>query len=86
MSNCGKTTHCCFFKGEVCQYLLENAVDGYRYSCGLRLNSDSWAEVYALPEYQQNVAPKMAEIGYPDIGCGDWPPPGKSCRDCGEGV
>lgn len=86
MSKCGKTEeHCCWLFGEVCQYLERNPEGSeYIWSCGLRKMANSWDEVYEMDQYKMNVKPKIEQMGYPDIGCGDWPPAGKKCNDCGE--
>jgi len=86
MSKCGTTEdHCCWLFGEVCQY-LRRAPQGseYKWRCSLREQVNSWDDVYQMQEYQTNVQPKLDAMGYGDIGCGDWPPPGTVCHDCGE--
>lgn len=80
---CGQEDHCCWLNGEICQYLVEIPEGEFRYRCGLHLKYGSWEDAYASPEYQRDVAPKMAEIGYGDIGCGDWPRKGQKCNTCG---
>lgn len=43
--------HCCYVRGEVCPYLVENRA-GRRYACGLLIKYGSWDKVNASPEYQ----------------------------------
>lgn len=81
-SNCGRLDHCCWLKGKICRYLA--IVSGeYQYRCSLRLRASSWEEVVKMPEYIKNVKPKLVEIGYTDIDCHQWPPPGHKCNTCG---
>ena len=83
--NCGRLNHCCWFKGQVCQYLTENPPESeFKYSCGLKNIYGTWEATHASQEYIDNVHPKMVEVGLGDIGCGDWPPPGHHCNTCGD--
>lgn len=86
MSKCGTAEkHCCWFAGEQCQYLTASCDPGFIWCCSLRKQYGSWQAVHASPEYQQNVKPKMIAAGYIATDCGQWPPPGVVCNDCGEG-
>tara|TARA_R110000803_G_scaffold210829_1_gene284078 strand:- start:21943 stop:22113 length:171 start_codon:yes stop_codon:yes gene_type:complete len=53
------------------------------WQCALRVKYPSWEEVHQSPEYLSEVKDKMVGLGY-DIDCGDWPPAGVDCNDCGE--
>jgi hypothetical protein len=65
--------HCCWVKGEVCEFLVEN-VDGRRFACGLRVELGDWAKVHADPRY----AP-IAVIFKDEGLCGDWQPVAGQC-------
>lgn len=85
MSKCGTgKEHCCWFKGVQCEFLEPSNKEGFYWQCGLRAEAESWEEVHQNPLYVDNVKPKMAEIGYPDSNCGDWPLAGQKCNDCGQ--
>lgn len=83
MSQCGKQDHCCYFEGEVCQYLIESPHPDFQFACSLRVKYGGWDETHKSPEYLSQVKPKLIAIGYPDTDCGDWPPPGVACGSCG---
>lgn len=86
MSRCGTAAeHCCWFQGEACQYIEQSDRPDFVWDCRLRKDYGSWEAVHLSPEYLTNVKPKMIELGYA-IDCGDWPPPGVVCNDCGEGA
>ena len=82
MSECGRKDHCCWFKGVICEYLVESPHPDFKFACLLRLRAESWDEVYQMPEYIRNIKPKMIEAGYKDVDCGDWPC--DKCGTCGE--
>lgn len=84
MSKCGTAnTHCCWFNGEVCQYLTKSTRPDFVWCCSLKRDKGTWAAVHTSPEYLTNVKPKMVALGYA-IDCGGWPPPGVVCNDCGQ--
>jgi hypothetical protein len=86
MGKCGTTEeHCCWFKGVVCEYLEPSKNDDFIWQCRLRASKDSWEEVHKSKEYIDNIKPKWYSIGHPTTNCGDWPPVGNHCNDCGEG-
>ncbi len=73
--------HCCWVNGEVCPYLEENTVKGRRWVCGLLVKFGSWEEVYKSESYKTDVKqPLMDRLGVP---CGEWPPKGEVCAECG---
>ena len=83
MSKCGRAeTHCCWF-GTACPFVVPSNVEGFKWACLLRIKYGSWAAVHAAPEYIEKVKPWMYSAGY-QIDCGDWPPKGITCNDCGE--
>ena len=87
MHRCGTATeHCCWFEGKPCQYVEPADIADFKWRCGLRAKHGSWEETHASPEYTANVKPKMTAIGYPNHDCGDWPPKGHGCNDCGEQI
>lgn len=84
MRRCGtETVHCCWFDGKPCQFVEPATRDAYVWQCALRVKYPSWEEVHQSPEYLSEVKDKMVGLGY-DIDCGDWPPAGVDCNDCGE--
>jgi hypothetical protein len=86
MSKCGTGEgHCCWFAGEVCQYLRPSKVDGFNWACGLRTDLGSWEAAYASKEYIENVKEKVNAVGGNlGLDCGDWPNAGRKCYTCGE--
>lgn len=68
----------------MCQYLKPSTADGFKWACSLREAASDWLNVYRMPEYRDNVKPKLDAAGYVDIDCGEWPPKGVKCNDCGE--
>lgn len=74
--------HCCWVRGEPCQFLRENE-GGRRWACGLRLELGSWEAVHADSRYLAEIRPAWDEVGAPDD-CGDFPGPGRHCGTCGE--
>ena len=83
MSNCGKTDHCCWFRGEICQYLKKSDHPDYEWACSLREKYGSWDEVHKSPEYIKDVRDKMHQIEPGGVDCGDYPM-GHVCNTCGE--
>jgi hypothetical protein len=85
MSLCGTgKDHCCWFSGEVCQYVKPSEVDGFNLACSLRTKYGSWESVHASPEYTEHVKDKMNAVGGLGLNCGDWPNAGHKCNTCGE--
>lgn len=85
MSKCGTgSDHCCWFSGEVCQYLKASNTDRFNWACGLRTDLGSWEAVHASPEYIENVKMRMNAVGGLGLDCGDWPNSGRKCNTCGE--
>jgi len=81
---CGTTsTHCCWFEGVQCKFLEVSTVPGFNWSCALRRELGDWKLVHTDPRYLAEVKPKWDTLPYKDVGCGDWPPPGIKCNDCG---
>ena len=74
--------HCCWIKGNVCQFLKENIETGYRWTCGLRFELGSWDAVLEAPRYQS-----VANSWAPGVNCRDWPGGegwnGVGCSKCG---
>lgn len=84
MSKCGTgSDHCCWINGKVCSYLTNSKEPGFNWACSLRTREGSWDKVYETPEYVTVVKPKLLEAGI-TVDCGDWPPKGTRCRDCGQ--
>jgi len=83
MRQCGANAHCCVFNGYVCQYLLEDAVEGFKYSCALKLKYGTWDAVGASIENRRNVQHLMDAGGYAGLKCYEWPPDGVRCNNCG---
>jgi len=73
--------HCCWVNGKVCPHLEENTVEGRHWACGLLVKLGSWEAVYKDNNWQLDVKPLCDRIGV--RGCGDWPPKGKTCLECG---
>jgi hypothetical protein len=80
---CGQLDHCCWFNGKVCKYLVENAAEGYRYSCGLKLKYGTWDRAMSSDEWMTDIKPLMEQIGYVGLKCNEWPPKGVKCNTCG---
>ncbi len=84
MSRCGTSlSHCCWIAGEQCPYVEASARPDFYYDCALRKREPDWDAVHASPEYREIVKPKLEAAGV-TVDCGDWPPPGHKCNDCGE--
>ena len=85
MPLCGSgDDHCCYFRGEVCQYLRqEYPTDRYKWSCALRTELGDWDKVHNDERYIINVKPNYTLIGHPDLNCGDFPQKGVTCHTCG---
>jgi hypothetical protein len=66
--------HCCWVKGEVCEFLIENHEDR-RYACSLRVELGDWDKVHADPRY----APIKEVMLLGDGLCGDWQPQAGVC-------
>lgn len=80
---CGtKDTHCCWFKGEQCQYVEPSNRAKYKWQCSLKVKYKTWEGAHSSPEYIKDVKPNMIEAGY-SCNCGDWPINGIKCNDCG---
>jgi len=71
--------HCCYIDGNVCRY-METDIGGRKYSCRLRRELGSWAAVHNHDGYKRHVKPVLDRDG---VGCGDWPPKGRRCAECG---
>jgi len=85
MSKCGTAKdHCCWFTGEVCQYVRPSEVEGFNWACSLRTDLGSWEAVYQSKEYTTNVKHKVNAVGGLGLDCGDWPHAGHKCNTCGE--
>ena len=86
MGNCGTgIDHCCYFKGEACQYVIAVNRPPFKWACSLRDELGSWDAVYKDPRYIKNVKPKMSLVaGAEHLDCGDWPEKTahKNCREC----
>ena len=86
MAKClaGITTdgHCCWINGVVCPYVRDDGPGTERrYVCTLREELGSWEAVYADRRYLSFIRPVMSiKTG---VDCGDWPPPGQQCAECG---
>ena len=84
MGLCGTAeTHCCWMQGEECAYVIPSPDPQFRWRCSLRSRYGSWFRTHISPEYLQWVKPKLVAAGIMED-CGDWPPPGQHCNDCGE--
>jgi hypothetical protein len=69
--------HCCWVRGEVCEFLIENH-EGRRFACGLRVELGDWQKVHDDPRY----APIAAVMILGDGLCGDWQPdPNQCCNE-----
>lgn len=73
--------HCCYVRGEVCRYLLDNGPDSERrFECSLRKELGSWEAVHEHPGYKANVQRVWDEVGIES--CGAWQPrEGECCRE-----
>ena len=85
MNLCGSSQeHCCWFQGTVCRFLEESAEDGFKWSCSLRRELGEWEKVHKDPRYVEFIRPEWDKMPHDSkINCGDWPPPGMICSDCG---
>jgi len=84
MGRCGTSTdHCCWINGQQCPYVVNSPNAGFNWACSLRLREGDWAKVYETPEYRAFVRPALTAAGIAKD-CGDWPPPGHKCNECGE--
>jgi hypothetical protein len=88
MATCqaGITTagHCCHLGGVVCPFLRDDGLAApRRYVCTFRERLGSWEAVHADPGYLDTIGPMM--LGLTGVLCGDWPPPGDLCAECGVG-
>jgi len=73
--------HCCWIRGQTCEFLVEN-VNDRRWSCGLYLELGSWTAVYIDPRYKKTIEPVVTELI--TVNCGDWPRSGELCHTCGK--
>ena len=82
MTACLATTgHCCWIAGAICPFVRDDGVQAARrFVCTLRERAGSWVAVHALPEYVEHVRPTLLLTG---VDCGDWPPAGATCAECG---
>lgn len=85
MKRCQATTgHCCWLEGPVCRYLRDDGPDAQRrFVCTFFERLGNWDAVHADPVYQAEIAPLMLRLT--GVLCGDWPPPGQVCAECGAG-
>lgn len=84
MGLCGTSeSHCCWIRGVQCPYVVPSPNEGFAWACSLRLQEPDWQAVYARSEYTSIVRPSLTEAGIVQD-CGDWPPAGVTCNDCGE--
>ena len=88
MATCkaGITTdgHCCWINGVVCPLLEDRGKNAdRRYVCTVREDLGSWEAVHSDPRYLTFVRPAMSIVT--GVDCGDWPPPGQTCAECGAG-
>lgn len=60
--------HCCYVRGEVCEFLEENTIEGRRWVCGLLRELGSWDKVHEDPRYIDRVQP-----AWDGFDCGTWP-------------
>ena len=68
--------HCCWIKGKVCEFLIENH-EGRRFACGLMVELGTWEKVHTDPRY----APIAESFGVEGL-CGDWQPlAGQCCNE-----
>lgn len=83
MVTCAATSgHCCWVAGVVCPFLRHDGpVAVRRWVCTLREELGSWDAVHADARYRRLVRAPMAGVVTAD--CGDWPPPGETCAECG---
>jgi len=95
----GETTggHCCWINGQVCPFLRDDGppqairwIDSTpyprphatrRYVCTLREELGSWEAVHQDARYLTFVAASVHSVV--GVNCGDWPPPGETCVECG---
>lgn len=75
--------HCCYVRGQPCQFVEKNTVEGRRWACGLRRELGDWDEVLASDRYQTHVAPYFTN----GMNCRDWPDGNGAnkgvCDECG---
>jgi hypothetical protein len=57
-------------------------VPGRRWVCGLRRELGSWESVHVDSRYMEDVRPFWQDYR-PELNCGDWPPKGVVCAECG---
>jgi len=83
MAQClAKTGHCCWLEGKVCKFLRDDGPSARRrWVCILREELGSWDAVHTDPRYVEQVQPTVRRLTGAD--CGDWPPPGQTCAECG---
>jgi hypothetical protein len=80
----GVTTegHCCWIDGVVCPFLRDDgAAASRRWVCTLREELGSWPAVHADKRYLTFVRDPLHRVV--EVDCGDWPPPGEKCAECG---
>lgn len=65
--------HCCYVRGKVCDYLIENH-EGRRFACGLMAELGDWEKVHSDSRYEP-MAIAFANIGL----CGEWQPNSTQC-------
>lgn len=81
---CGTaSTHCCWFEGVQCKFLEVSEVPGFNWSCSLRRELGDWKLVHEDPRYISEVKPRWDKLPYVNLNCGDWPPKGMTCNECG---
>lgn len=69
--------HCCYVRGEVCEFLIEN-YEGRRWACGLMAELGNWNKVHRDPRYQPIKEVMLLGDGL----CGDWQPfAGQCCNE-----
>lgn len=74
--------HCCHLgQAGVCPYLVEHMA-GRRWACGLYIEHGSWSKVHQDQRYQRDVQSRVVPVS--TVNCGDWPPPGERCHECGQ--
>jgi hypothetical protein len=72
--------HCCWIKGKVCEFLIENPSgvqtpdQDRRFACGLMVELGDWDKVHADPRYNP-----LAIVFAPEGLCGDWQDKAGTC-------
>ena len=71
--------HCCYINNKPCPFLEENTEKGYRWTCRLRRESDSWDSVISNRIY--DTGPGSPGYAFRDTtykNCRDY-----QCKECG---